>query len=541
MPDSRVNTNLTVPDLLHTTCNRVPRQAALGTIQVGRLTWLTWQELADQVARVAAGLAALGVEARDRVGQWAPNSRGWILTDLAILELGAVHVPLHASLSVGQIDRLLKLADVKLLVTANPDSGARFPSWAVVSHAELLATAAGPDCQPHRPDPDDLATILFTSGTSSQPRGVMLSHCNLTSNSAAVREAVGGQADELRLCFLPLSHIYARTCDLYTWLLRGSRLVLAESRDTILRDCQLVHPTVINGVPYFYQKVADGLCEADKQDTSDSLRQLLGGKIRRCFCGGAAVPPEIERVFERRELPVLSGYGLTEASPVVTATHRDNYAAGTVGRPLPGVEVRIAEDGEIHVRGENVMLGYWRDEAATAEVLRNGWFATGDLGEFDEQGNLRIVGRAKELLVLSTGKKISPSLIESYIQGSHFIEQACVVGEGQKCLGALIVPNPETLRRFVREHRLWVWSKRRATTHPRVRAAIRGELDRLLTGLSRPEQIGPFTLLERGFSAELGELTPKQSLRRAVIAHSFQAEIAALYRIADRQDHKLEN
>ena len=518
----------TLPELLAATVARAGDQPALGTITGGQLSWQTWAEVDAETRRFAAKLRQVGIGAGDRVAQWAPNSSAWIITDLALLSLGAVHVPLHVSLAERQVAELLELAEAKLLIVdgdrGDVESLATNCSLQVLSHIDLFAASHASPIESCA-EPGQLATLLFTSGTTGQPRGVMLSHGNLTSNTVALSEAVASASNETRLCFLPLSHIYARTCDLYSWLYRGSRLVLAESRDTIVRDCQLVRPSVINGVPYFYQKLARQLQDAEP----GALLRLFGGQLKRCFCGGAAIAPEVEALFERQGLPILTGYGLTETSPVVTATSPENYQAGTVGQPLPDVEVRISAEGEILVRGPNVMQGYWNDPVATGEAIVDGWLHTGDLGELDASGQLRIVGRQKELIVLSTGKNIAPSRVEQRLAGSPLVELVCVVGDGRKCLGALLVPNPETLRKEIRRQGLWVWSRRRAVTHPRIREWFRQEIDRVLAPLSAEEQVGRFTILDRSFSIEQGELTSKLSLRRKTIATNFAREIERMY------------
>ncbi len=494
---------------------------------------MTWSEFDKFVRQFASRFLEEGINAGDRVAQWAPNSAGWIATDLALASIGAIHVPLHASLSESQVAQFARLADARLLVV---DGNAKQPddlAAPVFRHFDLankLAESAEEPLPRAELDAfnvrnDDLATLLFTSGTTGQPRGVMLTHDNLVSNAIAVTEAVGSDADETRLCFLPLSHIYARTCDLYSWLYRGSKLVLAESRDTIVRDCQLAKPSVINGVPYFYQKITQQVGDAPP----GTLQQLFGGKLKYCFCGGAALAPEVAQLFERQGLPILAGYGLTESSPVISATAFGDYRRGTVGPPLPNVEVQISSDGEILVRGPNVMLGYWNDQAATDETIVDGWLHTGDLGEFDEAGHLRIVGRQKETIVLSTGKNVSPTRVEGMLSGSPLVEHVCVVGDGQKCLGALIVPNPDALRAEIRARKLWVWSKKRAVTHPKVRALFRTEIDRLLASASAEEQVGCFEILPRNFSVDDGELTTKLSLRRRTIARHFDAEIERMY------------
>lgn len=528
----------TIPALFRATVARVGEQPGLGIIRDGQLSWKNWNEISAAVESAMLSLRNHGIGSGDRVVQYAPNSYEWIVTDLAILSLGAVHVPLHATLPSIQAAEQLKLADAKLLVVPNNDSPLiRTADIECAIHDEL--SREGSLCDASRlndkqsdvrnPRSCDLATILFTSGTTGQPRGVMLSHGNLASNAIAMVDAIGSTHEETRLSFLPLSHVYARTCDLYTWIYRGTKNVLAESRDTILRDCQLARPTIINGVPYFYQKVLQSLVAAGKSREHGALSELLGGQIRLCCCGGAPVAPEVEKLFDEQRFPLLPGYGLTETSPVISASSRENYRTGCVGEPLADVEVRLANDNEILVRGPNVMMGYWRDEAATHETIRDGWLYTGDLGQFEE-GRLRITGRKKELLVLSTGKKVYPPVVEHSLAGSPYVEAVCVVGDGRSHLGALIVPNPQALRQFIRENRLWVWSKRRAVSHPKVRELYRTEFDRVLSGLSHEEQVGPFVLLTRNFSLERGEVTPKFSLCREVIAVNFADEIEAMYR-----------
>jgi len=508
-------------------------QRALGSVLDGQLTWLTWRDLDHRVQRRAAQFQGLGVQSGMPVAQLGPNSVDWIVNDLALHRLAAVHVPIHTALSLEQAVELVRRSGSRRLIarTAEPWSDVFNRDDVTVVTPELLGAVveveglrAGVMTQE-----DALATILFTSGSTGDPRGVMLTHRNLAENAAATVAALAREAEETRLCFLPLSHIYARTCDLYCWICRGTRLVLVESLETIVRDCQIARPTVINAVPYFYQRLANRRHNESVAEQPDSLRQLLGGEVKHCFCGGAATSPEVELFFERQGLPILSGYGLTETSPVVTATPLDGYERGSVGRPLDNMEVRIAEDGEILVRGPSVMRGYLDDQAATSEAIVDGWFQTGDLGRWTSSGNLQIIGRKKEVIVLATGRKASPAQIEARLHGSPLIEQACVVGEGRPYLVALIVPNADALRREIRSRRLFIWSRRRAITHPKILALYRREIDQRLAEFAEFERVAAFTLLGRGFAVEHGELTPKLSLRRDVIERNLSSEISRLY------------
>lgn len=525
MPSADQSAPATIVELFEATVARSPTAQALGWITAGEIHWLCWQELLDRVEEQTAQLRSLGIEPGDRVVQWGVNSPEWIILDLALHTLGAVHVPLHPTLSAEQRSRLIEQVQPKLVQRPNGEN--EFPSF--------------PSPHPPSPLPTALATLQFTSGTSAgssaQPRAVILTQQNLVSNVTAVCDMVGtaaGEASdedgsELRVLFLPLSHIYARTCDLYSWLYRGSRLVLAESRETIVRDCGLVRPTAINGVPYFYQKLLDRVDLEQSEGNQTSLQSLLGGRVKRCYSGGAMIAEAVQQRYAEAGIPLLSGYGLSETSPVVTASTAIENRPGTVGRPLPGTEVELAEDGEILVRGPGVMQGYWNDPQATATAIRQGWLQTGDLGAWTDDGFLRIVGRKKEQIVLSTGKNVSPTEIEARLTNSPWIELAAVVGEGHPCLVALVVPNPDRVKAEVRRRRLLVWSRRRALNHRVIREIFQREVQQQLTNCSPEQQVRDFFLLDRAFDPGRGEMTAKLSLRRETIATNFSKQITKMY------------
>ena len=533
------DTPVTIAEMFQRSVADRPEDPARGAVVDGQLVWRTWRQLHGDVAQWAAALRDRGVGVDVHVGQIGGNSYEWIVVDLAIHFLGGVHIPLHAALTVDQALEQLAGGEAALTVVDHrlPSAEQLIESLSAdrfATHEQLHAEAAGMADSSEADAPasrqaDDLATILFTSGTTGQPLGVMLTHGNLVSNAIATTEAVDPPGDEVRLCVLPLSHIYARTCDLYSWLYRGTQLILAETRETILRDCQIAQPTVMNAVPYFYRKVAQVLHEKLGVVDETALRGAFGGKLEGCFCGGAGIAPETEKFYSERGLPIRSGYGLTEAGPVITATSLQDYRPGMVGPALANTEVRLADDGEILARGPGISPGYWRNQEATEAAFRDGWLATGDLGEW-EDGFLRIVGRKKEIIVLATGKNVAPTRIEEQLASSNLIEQVCVVGNERNFLTALIVPNPTALRAEIRQRRLWVWSRRRALRHRVVRALYRREIDRCLQNLAGFEQIGEFTLLGRAFDAEAGELTPKMSLRRSAIQANFSPQIERMYR-----------
>ena len=529
-------------------------RTALRVKRGGHYVSLDWNELARDARLAAVALRRLGVEPGDRVVQASENRYEWIVADLAVHLARGVHVAVHATLSGPQIAYQIANSGARLVLVSGPEQlqkllgaeglppGMAFVSFdpcgaaggSVERFADLVADVSDADGQAIEAEAaahtttGDLATILYTSGTTGEPKGVMLSHGNLASNALAALAAFGVETDDLKLCWLPLSHIFARTSDLYTWLGGGHEMALAENRETLLADCAVVQPTVMNGVPYFYDKVYRWLRDQGRGDESGALRAALGGRMRYCCSGGAALADHVAEFFQQQGIPLVQGYGLTESSPVITVCRAVANCIGSVGRAIAGVEVRIADDGEILTRGPHVMLGYWNQPAATAETIRDGWLHTGDLGTL-EDGFLRITGRKKELLVTAGGKNVAPAWLEGLLSEDPLIAQAMIVGDGRNYLAALIVPDPLALAGEIRARGIQLVSAAEALVHPAVRELYAERINRRLSDAARCEQVGKFTLLPRGFSIESGELTPTLKLRRGVILQNFSREIEAMY------------
>jgi long-chain acyl-CoA synthetase len=548
----------TIVELL---CRRIeadgPRPALAGK-KDGQFAWLTWNDLADRIGRCVAALVHLGVRPGERVAHVSENRLEWIVADLAIQMAGAIHVPIHAPLTGVQTAWQIRHSGAKVVLLSGPQQAAKLAAlgeelpagvvWiaydrcdctiggravGLLSEVETAADISqGVDAACHArkvATAGALCTILYTSGTTGEPKGVMLTQGNLASNACSTIESFGFVPDQVRLNFLPLSHIFARTCDLYCWLVEGSRLAIAESRESVIPDCHAVHPTCLNGVPYFFDKVYRGLCERGVHEKPGALKAALGGSMDRCCAGGAALPQHLYEYFHAQGVPLLEGYGLTESSPVITISTPTHHRRGSCGRAIPGVEVSIAQDGEIFTRGPHVMVGYYKNEPATAEVLHEGWLATGDLGRLDVDGFLYITGRKKEILVTSSGKNIAPVFLESLLVEDPLILQAMIVGDGRSHLTALIVPNLEVLRLELSQRGLDGLAAGEALGHPEVIAIFHSHIDQRLANVSHHEQVRRLTLLTRPFSIESGELTPKLSLRRHEIARHFAAEIEAMY------------
>ncbi len=513
---------------------------------------ITWRELAGDVHRAAAALQQLGVSAGDRVVQVCENRYEWIVADLAILHLGAIDVAVHAVLSGPQIAYQVRDSGAKLVIVSTDEQATKLAAQRGSLPKELvflgLDTVTRPPLELRlRPlsrlmeeistdeaeklielhaasvKPEDLATILYTSGTTGDPKGVMLTHANLVTNAVTSSRNLGKTPDDVMLCWLPLSHIFARTCNLYAWLEAGCEFVLAKNRDTVLADCAVNRPTLFTGVPYFFEKVHRHLAEAGLDDTPGSLRALLGGDIRICVSGGAALSNYVAEFFEAQEIPILQGYGLTESSPVISMSTEKDYRLGSVGRPLADVDVRISADGEIVTRGPHVMAGYWQKPEDTAEAVQDGWLFTGDLGHVDNDGFLWITGRKKELIVTAAGKNVAPVGLEALLCEDPLIMQAMIVGEGRNYLTALIVPEIERLREVCET------GVNDICLHPQAISAIQGVLDARLQNVAAYEKVQHFRLIHEPFTIENNLLTPTLKPRRQQIETRYAEMIHAMY------------
>ena len=513
----------------------------------------TWAQLADDVGRTALALKNLGVQHRDRVMLISPNRYEWIVADMAILVAGGVNVPVHISLSGPQMVWQINHSQAKVVLVSGPQlaghiaphlgdlklsllsfdeckeplSGHRFTQLNTLT--KPLNSAEGQKLIEHAAQtvtPDDLATIIYTSGTTGEPKGAMLSQNNLASNCLMTATAINVDNNDVRLTWLPMSHIFARTCDLYGLLSCGHQLAIADSPETILENCAYYKPTLLNGVPYFYEKVMNKLIEAK---TPEMLNHLFGGRLRVCIAGGAPLPEHVATFYRQYGVFLLQGYGLTESSPVISSEVPDGIKYGTVGKVLPGLEVKIAPDGEILTKGPHVMLGYWNNPTATAEALTDGWLHTGDLGELDSEGYLKITGRKKELIVTSAGKNIAPVYLESLLKADPLFMQVVVIGDRRKFLAALIVPGMDFLKAWAKDKKLEWTNDAEMLNHPQVRQLYFDRIKTLLKDVAHHEQIRNFALLPKPFTVENEELTLTLKLRRSIIAKHYADVIEEMY------------
>ncbi len=529
-----------------------PNVAAVFLPQDAAVREITWREIADDVARMAALFARRGVESGDRIVLWSDNRYEWIVADLAMQLLGAINVPLHDSLPAPAAAAQIAHSEPRLAIIAKAsladDLQRQAPNLIPPEAIELLeGTDVAPSLLERNSqysvdegrraieqrlaafDPASIATILYSSGTSGEPKAVALTHANISSNAYAVIVGLAEPSSERRMNFLPFSHIYARTCDLYAWLVGASQIVLSSSRDTVIADCGRTRPTLINGVPYFYQRVGQKIAEAEAAGAEVTLPQLFGGNLRACICGGAALPVATFDFYHDRGLLMLPGYGLTESSPVISMSSPEEFRRGSVGKAIPGIEVRIAEDGELLTRGPHVMKEYWKDPELTQQTIRDGWLYTGDLGAIDADGFISITGRKKELIALSTGKKAVPTHIEGVLSREPLIFQSMVVGDNQPYLAAVIVPDFDLLSKWAAEAGIAAGSPADLIESPAIVELYCERIRRQLETLPPYERVKRFRLLHEPFTVAEGLLTPKLSLRRPMIQQKHQPGIAALY------------
>jgi len=419
--------------------------------------------------------------------------------------------------------------------------------------------------------PDDIATIIYTSGTTGAPKGVMLTHHNFVSNVTTCAPLFQISDKDTVLSFLPLSHVLERMV-VFCYLYKGASIAFAESVETVAENLIEIKPHIMVSVPRVFEKIYSRVM--DNVLTSSLIKRKIffwalkvgrrtipyrlnqrplprslhvkynlahklvfskildrtGGRARFFVSGGAPLSPDIAEFFYAIGLTVLEGYGLTETSPVVAVNTIDNMKFGTVGQPLPRVEVKIAEDGEILVRGPNVMKGYYKMEAETQEAFAGGWFHTGDIGFIDEEGYLVITDRKKDLIVTAGGKNVAPQPIENMIKTNPYITNAVVIGDKRKFVSALIVPDFEKLEEYARFNKIPFESRKELVSHQEIQRFILAEIDRMTPSLSSYEKIKKVILLERDFELEKGEITPTLKVRRRIVEEKYKDLIDALYR-----------
>lgn len=533
-------------------------RTALSDKQAGLRRTLSWADYRHQADWAAAGLIDMGIEPGDRVGILSENRADWLVADVAVLSAGAADVTMHAPLVAGQVQYQLAHSEARAVIVSNQeqadkvlaslpnlpqlealisfepvsvDGRLRYLTWEQLlerGHALGESGLKSILAREERTTRDSLATLIYTSGTTGNPKGVMLTHGNLLSNVEAVEEMTPFTSDDIVLSWLPYSHIYARTVDHYLSILSGGALYLAESMETLPADLMEVQPTLMNAVPRFYEKVWATVESLPVEVRRERLAKLFGPRVRWLSSGGAPLPRHIAEGFHQAGILLLQGYGLTESSPVISFNRFDYYRLDTVGPPIPGVEVRIAADGEILTRGPHVMRGYWKEPEATAQTITDGWLHTGDIGRL-EDGFLSITDRKKDLIITSGGKNIAPNELERILLTDPHIDQLVLYGDKKPFVSALIVPNFEALQAKARELGCTIEYDDEFIAPGPIVDFIAARVEQLMEAVSKPERVKAFLLLGRPFAMERDELTPTRKVRRRHIINEYHDRFEALY------------
>jgi len=589
----------------------IDRPAAMKYKRGDRWVDISLAEFRDTIRHFSTGMRVLGMKPGDRVAILSENRPEWTMTDFAALCGGGVTVPIYPTLLGWQIEYILndsgsvaviasdgeQLGKVLEIRSHTPcvhhiivcDPPAELPAG-VMTFKDVVAKGKAEEEQQGRarfdelrakPGPDDLATLVYTSGTTGNPKGAMLTHGNITSNVVAGIEVMPIRPGDVALSILPLSHILERTAD-FAYYYVGACVAYAESVLKTADNLQEIKPDVFAGVPRLFEKmrvrIMDNVAAAPKvrqkiffwalgiaekrlpyiierkpmpaglalqSAIADKLvfRKItdkLGGKVRFVLSGGAPLSADLAAFFIGAGLEILEGYGLTETSPVISLNRLDKRRIGTVGPLLPGVEVKIEADGEILSRGPHIMKGYFNNPEATAQAIdKDGWFHTGDIGELDSDGFLKITDRKKDIIINAYGKNIAPQPLEALLKSSPYIGTPVLIGDRRKYLSALIVPNFEKLERDAQGLGIAFNSREELVANAQVVGLIQTEIDRFNKNLDRQEKIRRFTLLSRDFTIEDDEVTPSLKVKRRNIDTKYKAIIDQMY-VGEFDDDKEE-
>lgn len=559
----------------------------------GQWKGITTQDFINRVNNISKGLYAIGVRPNDKVAMISENRLEWNLLDFAIQQLGAVVVAVYPNISDDDYKFIFNDAEIKLCFVSNDslyqrllgikdqiptvervytfDSYPNIPHWFEMIGEGITIADETINQLMEEVSTDDLATLIYTSGTTGQPKGVMLSHKNLLSDVYSSEYSFPVQAYDRALTFLPACHAYER-CFQYVYIFMGLTIYYAESMDKIGDNMKEVKPHIFSAVPRVLEKVFDKIMATGEQLTGlkrklffwaiglgeqydgadgqysiaykiqlklaqklifSKWRAALGGEIKGIASGSATLQERLLRIYLAAGIPIWEGYGLTEAGPCVSVNCiKRGLKIGTVGIPLIDIDVKLASDGEILVKGDNVMQGYYKNPTATKEVLIDGWLHTGDIGVFEGQF-LKIIDRKKEMFKTSGGKYIVPQQLEKKMVESQYIEQALVVGEGKNFPAALIVPNYTNLLDWAKSSSLEISTldKNEFLQHPTIIEKIQSELDHSNQHFGNWEKVKKFVLLPDEFTIETGELTPTLKPKRKIIQQKYQSEIDQMYQL----------
>ena len=590
----------TLVDLFTNTVTQHRRPDAFLEKRGDKWVSISTDEFARDVAVAGQALIELGLKPGDRVAIMSENRYQWAVIDFAALTRGGVVVPVYPTLPANQMATILSDSGASFLFTSSPEQTAKafeigrqlqhiravvpfeavdVPSRQVMPYGEFLelgskafdARGVSPVEACVASAEEDLATLIYTSGTTGTPKGVMLTHRNLVTNTAGVLERFSFGPEDTYLSFLPISHVFERTCGHYTMIRAGVAVAYASSIESVAEDAQAVHPTVMIGVPRFFEKFHARIMAALESappsrrrifnwavrvgrsviDTElaggqptrglkfklaqslvySKLNDRMGGRLRAMVSGSAPLRRDLILFFHSVGIPIYEGYGLTETSPVITVNYDGNWRPGAVGTTIRDVDVRLAEDGEVEVKGPNVTRGYFRNPQATERLFtEDGWLRTGDIGELDEEGYLFITDRKKDLIKTAGGKFVAPQPMENRLRRHRYVADAMIIGDKRRFCSALIIPDFDALAEWMTENGLdSVADRDELCRRAEVQHLFQEAVDVANDGLARHETIKKFLLLSHELTIADGSLTPSLKMKRRVIEERLETEIDKLY------------
>ncbi|MBA8928204.1 long-chain acyl-CoA synthetase [Kutzneria viridogrisea] len=529
----------TVGELVDRAAQAYGSATAIRAKRGGQWQELSYVDLAARVHEVAAGLRAAGIRPGDRVGLLSETRPEWTVVDLAIAHCGAVCVPIYPTNSAAECEWVLSDSGARAVVYEDAahlakitEVRANLPELALVVCIEELDGLAVPGAR-RAPEPvrvSEPATIVYTSGTTGPPKGCLLTHANWRAALDSISGATTmGPGDAVYL-YLPLAHLFARMVQLTTFECGATLCYFGGDVRQVVTELTEIRPTHLPSVPRLFEKVyrIASAQSLPPEQLAEAVRAAFGGRLREALTGAAPIAVEILEFFRECGIPVYEAYGMTESTALISANVPGGVRLGTVGRPLPGIEVRIAEDGEVLAKGANVFPGYHHNESATAEALDGGWLHTGDLGALDEDGFLSITGRKKDIIITSGGKNLTPANIENDLRRSPWISHAVLHGDRRPFAVALITLDSEAVLPWARQRGLPEQIPLLAQ-HPEVRELIEQAVREANANYAPPERIRGFAVLAADFSVAAGELTPTAKMRRSVINRRYAEVIDALY------------
>ena len=596
----------TIPELFTYLTDKfrdIPDKRIMYVKENGKYKGINYKEFEEYTENFAAGLSALGIKRGDKVAISSENRPEWVFSDMAILGLGGIDIPLYPSLTADSQEFILNNSDAAGIIVSNKfQLNKILKIWHNCKKLKNIIVLNEKDIEDSKNTnniysftqvlelgkkfkelnqnffkeniksvtENDICTIIYTSGTTGDPKGVMLTHKNIISNVHAVLESIPVSSKDVFLSFLPLCHIFERMGGYYTGFACEGTVYYAESIEMISQNILEVKPTIITTVPRLFERIYSKIIKnIEKEPVTkqkifywavetgkkyarmkkenniplklkmeyklaeklvySKLKDKMGGRLRFFVSGGAPLSREMGEFFEAIGVIILEGYGLTESSPVIAVNRADDYKFGTVGKIIPGVQVKIASDSEILVKGPNVMQGYYKNKSETNEVIKDGWLHTGDIGIFDPDGFLMITDRKKHLFKTSGGKYIAPAPIENLFLKSRYIDQFILIGNHRMFLSALIVPDFESIQEYADSHKVSYSDIKDLINKKEIFDLIDKEISSLQKKLANYEKVRKFRILDKPFTIESGEITPSLKIKRKFVEERYAYLIEGMY------------